>query len=184
MGDLPLLNSARTQSPVPTAKERSQLGAGSFDRLHLADSFVSPLEWNAELTLSLLLVAVDGEGGPSVLTKPVGEVVCCSLGGDEDEDLALLLGDRLEVRLDEDGALLVLSVDDLDLLGDLLGVRRAVSRDDSQGAATTYGEVGGGVEVTDRDVAKFLEEAVGELTDLARPGSREPAKGGGLASTS
>lgn len=42
--------------------------------------------------------------------------------------------------------------------------------------AATYGEVGGGVEVTDRDVAKVLEEVVGELTDLARPSCREPAE--------
>lgn len=50
------------------------------------------------LTLSLLLVTMDGESGPSVGPQPLGQLVGGALRVDKDEHLALGGGDLLEVR--------------------------------------------------------------------------------------
>lgn len=46
----------------------------------------------------MLLVAVDAESWPPLLTQRVGEVVGDALRVDEDQDFAILLGNGLDVR--------------------------------------------------------------------------------------
>lgn len=70
---------------------RSDIGGkhnGAAARLELGEDPV---------TLSLLLVTVDGESRPAVLAHKLGEVVSDTLGADEDEDLGVFARDLVEV---------------------------------------------------------------------------------------
>lgn len=101
MGERPALNSPKTQS-------RSRLFRSHQDQRKILRE-----RWYA-----LLLVSVDGQRGPPILTEILCDVVRNTLGADEDEDLGVLLGDLLEV-LDELGPLLEVA-HDLDNLLDVV----------------------------------------------------------------
>lgn len=58
---------------------------------------------------------MDGEGGPPVLTKILGNIICYPLGANEDENLRVLLTDLIQV-LDEFITLLEVAADFHDLL--------------------------------------------------------------------
>lgn len=49
------------------------------------------------ITFLLLLVTVDGKGGPAVLTKELGQIISNTLGASKDDDLAVLGRDGLQV---------------------------------------------------------------------------------------
>ncbi len=103
------------------------------------------------ITLVLLLVAVNGEGGPSVLAKESGNIVSYTLGANKDEDLVLLvLHDLLEV-LDHLVALLHVGADFNDLSNSVVG-----------------SEVHG----TNVDLNEVMEEVGSHSADLLGPGSR------------
>ena len=99
----------------------------------------------------LLLVTVNSKCGPAVLSEVFSEIVCNTLCADENEDLAVLLGNHLEM-LDELASLLEFRAD-LDHLGDV--------------------GVGGKIERSDGDLHEVVQVVVGESLNLLGPGSRE-----------
>ena len=103
------------------------------------------------VSLLLLLVTVDGERGPSVLSEVLCDVVGDSLGGGEDDDLGVLVRDGVEV-LDELASLLKVGAD----LNELLDV-----------------VVGGELHRSNVDLDRVLEEVGSESLDLLGPGGRE-----------
>ena len=115
---------------------------GRSARLELSEDPVS---------LLLLLVSVDRERGPAVLSEVLGNIVGDSLGGGEDDDLCVLVRDGVEV-LDELSSLLKVGAD-LDELLDVV--------------------VGGQLHRSDVDLDRVLEEVGRESLDLLGPGGRE-----------
>jgi hypothetical protein len=63
----------------------------------------------------LFFVTMNGKGGPTILTKVLGDIVCDTLCGNEDEDLGILCADLVEV-LDELVALFEVTANLNDLL--------------------------------------------------------------------
>ena len=100
MGERPALNSPKTQS-------RSRLFRSHQDQRKILRE-----RWYA-----LLLVSVDGQCRPSILTEVLRDVVRDTLSTDKDEHLRVLLADLIEV-LDELATLLKVTHD----LNDLLNV--------------------------------------------------------------
>lgn len=96
IGDLPDLNSPRTQS-------RSRLTS-------CQDCWSTK---RAEENL-LVLVTVNGKGRITILTQVFCDIVCDTLGSNEDDDLAVLRGDFVEV-LEKFSPLLEVSADLNDL---------------------------------------------------------------------
>ncbi len=103
------------------------------------------------VTLLLLLVTVDGECRPAVLTEVLGDVVGDTLGAGEDDNLAVLLRDGFKVT-DELALLLKLGADLDDLLDVVVGSK-----------------LGG----TDVDLSVVVQEVTSETLDLLGPGGGE-----------
>jgi hypothetical protein len=99
----------------------------------------------------LSLVTVNSKRGPAVLTQELGEVVGDSLGTDEDEDLAVFLGNLVEV-LDKLGSLFKVSAD-LDHLLDVV--------------------VGSQIHGSNVDLNVVVQEVHGKSLDFLGPRSRE-----------
>ncbi len=97
MGERPALNSLKTQS-------RSRL------RILQLEGIYRPL-----MRYALLLISVDGQCWPSILTEVLGDVIGDTLRAYENENLCVLLADLLEV-LDELCPLLEVTHDLNDLL--------------------------------------------------------------------
>lgn len=103
------------------------------------------------IALLLLLVTVNGEGGPAVLAEVLGEVVSHALGAGENDDLAVLLRDGLEVT--NELALLFEFGADFDNLLDVV----------------VSGELSG----TDVDLGEVVEEVASKTLHFLGPGGRE-----------
>ena len=93
------------QSFIQKLKEDGHIPAGLEFREH-------------PVTFALLLVTVNGERWPAVLSKILGQVVRDALGADEDENLSRFRRDLLEVP-DEASTLLEIATEDLDNLRDV-----------------------------------------------------------------
>ena len=106
------------------------------------------------VALVLLLVAVDGEGWPAVLTKEAGDVVGHALRTCEDEDLVVLVLHNLIHVLRHAVALLEVG-DDVDDLCDAM--------------------IGGQILRADVDLDEVLLVVGCKLTDILRPGGRPHA---------
>ena len=134
--------------------ERGEFDHTDTTRSHVSgnhDGALALLEFvENPITLLLLLVTVDGEGWPAVLSEEASDLVGDTLGASEDKALVVLVfHDLLEV-LDHLVALLEFG-NDLDDLGDAV--------------------VGGQVHGTDVDLDEVVLEVLGESADLLGPGS-------------
>lgn len=94
---------------------------------------------------------MNSKRGPAVLTQELGEVIGDSLGTDEDKDLAVFLGDLVEM-LDKLGSLFKVSAD-LDHLLDVV--------------------VGSQVHGSDVDLNEVVQEVHGKSLDFLGPSGRE-----------
>lgn len=101
IGERPALNSLKTQS-------RSRL-----------QKWISYVNGNAEYD-SLFLISMNSKSRPPVLTKVLGNIVCDSLGADEDEHLSIFLA-YLVKMLNELRPLLKVTADLDDLCNAMVG---------------------------------------------------------------
>jgi hypothetical protein len=130
---------------VLTNTTGSHVGGNHDGALALSELVENPV------SLLLLLVTVNGESRPAVLSQELGNVVSDTLGAGENQTLGLLvLHDGLEV-LDKSVSLLVLGAD-LHNLGDVVRGRQ--------------------LQRTNVDLNLVLEVVVGQSLDLLGPGSR------------
>lgn len=128
---------------VLTNTTGSHIGGNHDGALALSELVENPV------SLLLLLVTMNGESRPAVLSQELGNVVGNSLGTGEDQALGLLvLHDGLEV-LDKSVSLLVLGAD-LDDLGNVMGSRQ--------------------LKRTNVDLDLVLKVVMGQSLDLLGPG--------------
>jgi hypothetical protein len=142
-----------------TKTTRSDIGGkhdGGSTRLELGKnpvslSLLSNISQDLDTTWANLLVTVNGECGPAIGSKELGQVVGDSLGSNENKNLGIFARDVLEV-LEEFVSLVVLGTD----LDDLLDV-----------------VVSSQLERTNVDLDKVTLEVLGESLNLLGPGRRE-----------